>query len=239
MLVPALPLAAACVAASIVHGCRTQWGRVMLVGALVMCSGFHGVMQMEYPGIQSVRELKACYAEWRELAGTLSQQLGEGRETVKIAVTAAGVIPYYTRCQTLDLLGLNDREIARSGERVEPVSRWLGNRPGHVRIADRETVRARGVNLLLNKPWVTEESSWSGRTARELCESWSLGAESDRTRVHAMRVRYPLTSGEAAPCVVAWPLGEGRYLMSLYVCPSPIVDAAILRCHAQVIGERR
>ncbi|MEI7901393.1 MAG: hypothetical protein WCK89_14180 [bacterium] len=239
MMIPALPLAFACVAGGVVHGCRTQLGRVLLVVALVMCSGFHGKMQIVYPGIQSIRELKAYFVEWQEVAGMLSRHLGEGRKAVKIAVTAAGIIPYDTRCPTLDLLGLNDRGIARSGERVESVNRWLGNRPGHVRIADRETVRARGVNLLLNKPWVTDANGWAGRSARDICETWSLGVGSDRMRVHAVRVRYVVRPDEVAPCVVAWPLGDGRYLMSVYVCPSPIIETAILRCHAQVIGERR
>lgn len=239
MMVPVLPLVFAFVAAGVMHGCRTLAGRGAVVAALVLCSLAHGLMGVEYRGIQSIRELKACDAEWRAVAETLRRHLGDGRETVKIAVTAAGIIPYHTRCQTLDLLGLNDPQIARSGERVEPVSRWLGNRPGHVRIADRETVKARGVNLLLNKPWVTDASGWAGRSARELCATWSLGPGSDPARVHAVRVRYVLRPDEVAPRVVAWPMADGRYLMSLYVCPSPVVDAAIARCGAQVIGDRR
>ena len=239
MMLPALPLFFIFVAGGVLKGCKTHYGRVSMVAALILCSGAHGMIQKAYPGIQSIRELKACYIEWREAADTLNRCLGDGRDTVKIAVTAAGVIPYYTHCKTLDLLGLNDRAIALNGERVEPVNRWLGTRPGHVRIADRETVMARGVNLLLNMPWVTDAKGWTGRSAREICGTWSLGADSDMRRVHAMRVRYMLGPSEAAPRVVAWPLGDGRYLMSLYVCPSPAVDDAIVRCCAQVIGDRR
>ncbi len=63
-----------------------------------------------------------------------------------LAVRPAGVIPYLTGAGALDMLGLNDRTIARGGTRI------AGAAVGHQRVASPEEVRARGATYLVGHP---------------------------------------------------------------------------------------
>ncbi|MCB9539024.1 MAG: hypothetical protein H6704_22580 [Myxococcales bacterium] len=68
-------------------------------------------------------------AMFAEQCTTIGQWLGDNAAPDEtIAITAAGIIPYYSRLRTLDLLGLNDEWIAHN----VPAH---GNRPGHTKSA--------------------------------------------------------------------------------------------------------
>lgn len=85
-----------------------------------------------------------------------------------IATTAAGVIPFYSRLHTLDVLGLNDEWVAHN----VPAR---GNRPGHTKSAPLEYVLERGVDYLIYHPTISarrpekgagERRAWEGRGYR-------------------------------------------------------------------------
>ena len=240
MMMPGLPLSCLFIAGLGRSDIVNKNARRLLLAGLFFCSCLQGVCRFSYPGIQSIDELKTCYQEWKEVASVINRQLGPDTQSVKIAVTAAGIIPYYTACQTIDLLGLNDLEIAHSGEAIQAANRWLGNRPGHARIAKMKTVVERGVHLLFNKPWIVDghETDVFKGTACELCRTWSLGHGNEQN-VHPIRVRFSCEPSLPVPRVVAWPVDGSRYLMSIYVTPCPAVDEAIKRSGALVIGERK
>jgi arabinofuranosyltransferase len=237
MLIPSLPMLLILMTLGILKTARKDSLRVAMGLVLAVCSGTYGMTGRTYPGIQSVRELRANAVEWHDVGESLTACFGEGRKQITIAVTAAGIIPYETECPTVDLLGLNDWFIARHGEVVEPVSKWLGNRPGHSRIASASWLQTRGVHLLLNKPWVVDEQQMKRLHVKDIRTNWSLGAGYDPQRFHAVRVRSPVASDGTQPRVVAWPMGGGRYLMSLYLLPSPHVDEAIRRSGAWMMDE--
>lgn len=232
MLIPSFPMLIILMILGIFTSVRKNALRVAVGLGLAVCSGAYGMMGRTYPGIQSIGELRANASEWHDMGEGLKACLGKGRKQITIAVTAAGIIPYTTECPAVDLLGLNDRFIARHGEVVEPVSKWLGNRPGHSRIANASWIQTRGVHLLLNKPWVVDAQQLKRLHVKDIRANWSLGAEYDPQRVHAVRVRSPVASDGTQPRVVAWPMGGGRYLMSLYLLTSPDVDDAIRRSGA-------
>jgi hypothetical protein len=71
----------------------------------------------------------------------------ESANTVKIATTAAGAIPYYSRLPTVDMLGLNDKWVARNG----PI---VSSRPGHQKRATMEYLVKQNVNLVVGHPQV-------------------------------------------------------------------------------------
>jgi len=56
---------------------------------------------------------------------------GFGREQPLLALTAAGGIPYWSGLPCLDLLGLNDREIARA-PRPDFGANWIGHETGDI-----------------------------------------------------------------------------------------------------------
>ena len=66
-----------------------------------------------------------------------------------IATTAAGIIPYYSRLHTLDILGLNDEWIAHNVP-----SR--GSRPGHTKSAPESYLIRKEIDFLIYHPTIAE-----------------------------------------------------------------------------------
>ena len=66
-----------------------------------------------------------------------------------IATTAAGIIPYYSRLYTVDILGLNDEWVAHN----VPAH---GSRPGHTKSAPRDYILRKGVDYLIYHPTITK-----------------------------------------------------------------------------------
>lgn len=82
-----------------------------------------------------------------------------------LATTAAGIIPYYSRLHTLDVLGLNDEWIAHN----VPAH---GNRPGHTKSAPLDYILQREIDYLVYHPTISareprkgagEKRSWKQR----------------------------------------------------------------------------
>ena len=203
------------------------------VSVLAGISLFLGLMKFNYPGIENFSRLGFC-TEWEVIAKEINEILGEQRKSVTIGITAAGAIPFHTQMPTLDLLGLNSREVALTGRRVQN-RKLFGNLPGHVRIATYETVMASGVNLLVNHPWTVEKDSdvltWG---AKDILDYWFLGKGMDPEKVTVRRIHFP-SAGAPIPPIIAWPLSDGRYWLMAYLKPTPIVDDAIQRVGATLI----
>jgi arabinofuranosyltransferase len=66
-----------------------------------------------------------------------------------IATTAAGIIPYYSRLYTVDVLGLNDEWIAHN-------VKAHGNRPGHTKSAPLSYVLQKQVDYLIYHPTISD-----------------------------------------------------------------------------------
>jgi arabinofuranosyltransferase len=72
-----------------------------------------------------------------------------------LATTAAGIIPYYSRLYTLDILGLNDEYIAH-----EVPAR--GNRPGHTKVAPEKYILDKHIDYLVYHPTITARPTGQG-----------------------------------------------------------------------------
>ena len=236
LMIPSFPLLAVMLA-GMISGSPQRWKQVTalgLVGLFSILQGFD-VWPQPHAGLQTIRGLSAFQKEWQEVSCLLNRSLGEERAHVKVAVTAAGTIPYYMGCWTLDLLGLNDRQVALEGESVPPGG-LLGVCPGHVKIASSRQVRERDVNLVLNHPWVVSGLRGFVDSPKTIIDRWCYAAVPGCT--HSTRVCFRSDSSEgAAPRVVVWPFGDGRYLITLYLLSSPYVDNAIRRTGAVILGE--
>ncbi len=75
-----------------------------------------------------------------------------------LATTAAGIIPYYSRLYTLDVLGLNDEWIAHN----VPAR---GNRPGHTKSAPLKYILDKDIDYIIYHPTIAERRPRRG--ARE------------------------------------------------------------------------
>jgi hypothetical protein len=138
--------------------------------------------------------------QWENIGTVLGNAFGHD-PAVRIAVTAAGAIPYYSGLTTIDMLGLSDLFVPTGGI-------VLGNRPGHQRIAPLSYLRERDVHLAVSHPTVVPAGS--------------------PTFVAPF---LPRAEGEPVPDIplVEIPLDRAHKLVAWYLTPDPRVDEVIRR----------
>jgi len=103
---------------------------------------------LRYYDVESTRGLSDLLTQERTDWIGIGKVLGESFNydpNITIGITAAGAIPYYSRLRAIDILGLNDRWVARHGEIVI-------SKPGHQRRATLNYLLERKVNLLIGHP---------------------------------------------------------------------------------------
>lgn len=109
-------------------------------------SGYYGTN-----GIESISELEAHVINknqnWAGIGKRLNDLFGQCEKPVTIATTAAGAIPYYSNLKTIDMLGLNDKWIARNGM-------VLSTRTGHQKYATYDYLIQTKVNFVIGHPIV-------------------------------------------------------------------------------------
>lgn len=148
-------------------------------------------------------ELHLTYPDrnWTILGQRLHELFYHGEPTdVRIAVAAAGAIPYFSRLPAFDIHGLNTREVAKHA----PV---VGGRPGHRKVATLPQMQQAGVNLIM--------------TAQYLCTSdvQAVSYEDLPWREH-----WPELSA------VLIPMSSDRcWTVSYYLRPHPDIDHWIAR----------
>ncbi|MEM7586832.1 MAG: hypothetical protein AAF560_25810, partial [Acidobacteriota bacterium] len=154
---------------------------------------------------------------WPRVGEVLGELFGDAADPVSvdpvmIATTAAGAIPYYSQLPIVDMLGLNDRWVARHGV-------VMGSRPGHTRRADFDYLLERRVNLVIGHPRVEPRDGGSIEGASFPLHrlSWFYLVDVDPERI-------PATAR-----VVEIPLDTQYAVKVLYLVPHPRVEAVIER----------
>jgi hypothetical protein len=96
----------------------------------------------------------AVRLEWRTHLTQLGLQLAATREPdTLIAIVPAGVLPYYSRLPTLDLLGLTDAVIARSAPTDQPDRAAAGHMKWNI-----DYVLSRKPDLIINDVFVLDSN---------------------------------------------------------------------------------
>jgi arabinofuranosyltransferase len=149
-MVPVLPLTMILLA-RLITTFERRTTRIALIVLVLAGSVWHAAAFRSISGISPIGEL-AAYIEdedknWDGIGRTLGRLFAGEPGEVTIATSAAGAIPYYSDLRTVDMLGVNDRWIARNGTIWSP-------RPGHQRIATHRYLVDRGVNLVIGHPRV-------------------------------------------------------------------------------------
>lgn len=226
-LVPLMPLLmslAAWVIVAVVE--RPAWSAA-LVALLVIASAVHAKLFNYSPlkrGVESIAELERnLYGpdyDWVGIGKYLRDAFAGHPTKPIIAVTPAGAIPYYSDLPAIDMLGLNDREIARHGAS-------LADRPGHRKISTIRYLVERRVTFVIGHPIVVAKNA---RTP-EL----DFATYRDGVTVAELREMFV---GEPVPDPGSFPIGTkallvpmagGRHLLAIYLAPSAEWDAAIAR----------
>ncbi len=215
-IVPAIPLVMVLTAWTIDSLSEQLAWRATMVALTFVASAFHAIAFTYSPlrrGMETIPDLIANlepeHGAWVRIGRVLGEALPT-EERVVIAVTPAGAIPYYSGLDTIDMLGLNDRWVARHGA-------FLSHRPGHNRIATIRYLRERNVNLLIGHPLVVDEAP------RRLHEF----AYADLRHMFVMQDPPDPESIPADAAVIAVPLDPRRALICMYLQPNPGVERAI------------
>jgi len=217
--VPVLPLAFVLVAWQIVGVVQAMPVRVALIATLLLGSLNHA---LRYDGgsIESIAQLQGHLdrpsENWSGIGQTLGRLFRDADPPVVLATTAAGAIPYFSGLTTIDMLGLNDRWVARHGTS-------LGSRPGHQRMASYEYLIDRGVHLAVGVPLVTPRDGSAPEAA------W---IENHRRQWYAELATQPLPPDAR---LLEIPLDARYKITVLYLTPSPAVDRTIREHALQVL----
>ena len=216
-LVPILPLCFVLFAWVIFTEVRWAPLRVALVAVALVGSIQHAYTFRARPmDVESITELADHLSDAGDGWARIGKVLGDAFEhdpAVTIAVTAAGAIPFYSRLGAVDMLGLNDRWVAREGLALDA-------RPGHQRMATFAYLLDRRVNLVLAHPITVDIHA--------------PGAAFAASRAALLRFVPMLSDHDRLPeaaRVVEIPISATRKLLALYLTRNPRVDAALERHH--------
>jgi arabinofuranosyltransferase len=149
-VVPLIPMVVLILAAPIA-AMRARWG-ALLIGLAIGFSVGHGLFFDRSPlkrGMESIPDLERNLDDpergWVRLGERLRRDLGGASPPVVLGLSPAGAIAYHSELPVVDMLGLNDPEIASGGVA-------LSRRSGHRVIATVEQLVDKGVHLVIGHP---------------------------------------------------------------------------------------
>jgi arabinofuranosyltransferase len=214
-LVPVLPLAFMAITWLIVHIGRHRAVQACLVAMVMVNSLIHHshFAPVRLIGstdtVKTLRSVVTGPVTWIEIGETLGNALS-GASSPLIALNPAGAIPYYSKLDTIDMLGLNDRWVARHGD-------FFTRRVGHQRIAPLHYLKERGVNLVIGHPRIENHN----------CGVFTRFTRADLDLL-SIRMHQPTDLPPSAR-MVSIPIKGTYRLLALYLKPHPTIEQAIQR----------
>lgn len=232
-MVPVMPVVMLLTAWVIVSLTRHAGARVAVVAALVGVSALHAFVFDRSPlkrGLESIPNLKANLHDpehdWVGIGMYLREALGGLQEKALIAVTPAGAIPYYSGLESVDMLGLSDRWVARHGA-------TLVDRPGHQKITTVKYLVEKNVTFLIGHPVVVSEDA---RVPELDVKTYRDGVSvAELTKMFVLK---PVPDPQSIPPnakAVLIPFAPGRWLVAVYLTPTERWDAEIERLGWEVV----
>lgn len=216
--VPVIPFLSM-LAAFLLDRYYSAWKQALVIAVLLSLSAAHLFIRnpLPYPyPVWTFKELNLCPNGIREsawhsigamLAGSFPGDLGDASRP-KIAVMPAGALPYVSRLQTVDMLGLNDRWIAENGDAFGLYY------PGHLRMAPVDYLVDREVNLVFGLPFSShDDTRRSSYRLSELAEFYFI-SDLNRLPPSSKAVEIPYFNG------LNW--------VAIYLQPNPKIDKAIM-----------
>lgn len=218
LMVPIMPLLAVLLA-QLLHVMGSVRWNVAIASALVLSSTAHAMTYWGREHIESIDELKwhviglGADFGWKFVGQALRQDFGGVNPPPVIATTAAGAIPYFSGMPTVDMLGLNDRWVARHGQHIDAL-------PGHSRYATLEYMLAQGVSLVVGHPKILPIDSERHYSAREMFQTTYFHGPFDMSALpgDVRVIELPIAPKHIAP----------KYKVAvLYLQSNPAIDQAI------------
>jgi len=177
------------------------------VGLLLVLGGsLHHALTFTYEqetGVEPIPMLRghlvSAGENWEGIGTTLGR-IFTPADSVVIATTAAGAIPYYSGLTSVDMLGINSPEGAVRGV-------FVGYIPGHQRVLPFSYLNEKKVNLVISHPVVSRRGVDPGRLP--------LLPTDGPPHLKARLIRIPI--------------GGGEEVSVLYIRDNAAVDSAIAR----------
>jgi arabinofuranosyltransferase len=211
-LVPVLPLIFILFGWVIFVELRNFYVQIVLVALVVAGSWHHARTFVLQEGIDDIRVLNDWVKNrdygWERIGEVLGEAFKQDNR-VRIGVNAAGVIPYRSGLTTVDMLGLNDKWVARNGI-IDT------DRPGHQRHATYNYLVERGVNLVIGHPQLEPMD----KPFNEMLNTDNVLARFSLSLPHEYKDPVELK-------VIEIPISAKYKLLALYLVKSPLVDEAI------------
>ena len=201
MLVPVMPFMFLLISWIVFVYIRPVMIRLIFVVLIFGGSVYHQLTftYQKDDGIEPIPQLAAHLShpdeDWIGIGRSLASLFAEDR-SVSIATTAAGAIPFYSKLQTVDMLGVNDPWIVRHGIPVSDMA-------GHQVIAPMSYLLRKHVNLVIAHPLVL---------ARDIPARYKL--------LVPMDIQIPWDSIR----VLELPLPDNRKAIVWYLTPRKSVD---------------
>ena len=210
-LVPVLPLLFVLTSWLVLQQVASRQIRAGLLILILGGSVFHALTYTRSPlsrYMESVQELASHVPGWKELGLFLEQSFPD--RDVTIAVTPAGIIPFYSRLPSVDMLGLSDRWVAENGLRT------MG-RSGHRVMAPIHYLVAREVHLVFGHPYARDESDLPD------------GPYDFHSDLGSMFLGEAIDSESLPPDaeVLLLPVNQNRSVVCIYLTKSEVVEDAI------------
>jgi hypothetical protein len=198
-LVPLIPLGILLIVHLAYAAFGDTQGMALVATLLVAGSAFHATQFRNYvrpPGIGVIPILRELgepdpEANWRAMGIRLRDSLSPHSE-VAIGVTPAGAIPFFSGLRTVDMIGLNDRWVARNGHARTRCLVCMA----HQRLATIDYLNRSNVNLVIGHPQIVRYSTPEPSpeaAARVVAEMFFVeGMDYENFPSDAMLVRIPL-----------------------------------------------
>lgn len=200
-MIPATPILYVLVATAIQESARSNGLKHAMIGILALLGLAQPLWFRSGYGVNTIAILEAPVdgpdSEWVQ-AGQILNKTFAG-VPIKTAIMPAGAVPFYSKLYTLDMLGLNEKWVARNGEH------YL-DKPGHHRIAPFKYLQEQKVDLVLGHPFIVTEVP---------------RAEYDHTIIDLLLMRKSPADFRAGAAIGYGPVSQSRFVPVLILRPEP------------------
>lgn len=219
-LVPAIPFIVLLLMQGVFETLESPKAQIAILALLPIGSLCHGLFFPKYvtpPGISSVPELSGSVSRnwsvsWSAIGVALREAFPDPERGPVIAVSPAGAIPFYSDLPTIDVVGLNDRWVARNGT----LRKLCRPCTAHPRLAPIAYLKQSNVALLIGHPQLVSLSKPS-LDVHKIVERMFYEEAMDYANI------------PPSARLVLIPIADGRALAALMLTPHAAVDEAINR----------
>ena len=135
---------------------RSERLRFGVISLLILCSILHAQRFSASRGIESVAQLEGHVEGWTRIGKRLGELFADAApgDEVRLAVTAAGAVPYFSGLPSVDMHGLNDAWLPANGITIDA-------RVGHSLHAPLSYLVEREVHLVIGHPRILDRAQAS------------------------------------------------------------------------------